>query len=35
MNEIRFHRGDAVSAVLMVIFLAVIIGSRFITIPLF
>ena len=34
MNEIRFHRGDAVSAVLMVIFLAVIIGSRFITIPL-
>jgi energy-coupling factor transport system permease protein len=35
MNEIKFHRGDAVSAVLMVIFLAVIIGSRFITIPLF
>ncbi len=35
MNEIRFHRGDAVSAVLMVLFLAVIIGSRFITAPLF
>ncbi len=30
MNEIKFHKGDAVSAVLMVIFLAVIIGSRFI-----
>jgi hypothetical protein len=30
MNEIKFHRGDAVSAVLMAVFLAVIIGSRFI-----
>ncbi len=30
MNEIRFHRGDAISAVLMVLFLAAIIGSRFI-----
>ncbi len=30
MNEIKFHKGDAVSAVLMVVFLAVIIGSRFI-----
>ena len=30
MNEIRFDRGDAVAAVLMVVFLAVIIGSRFI-----
>ena len=30
MNEIRFRRGDAVAAVLMVIFLAVIIASRFI-----
>jgi len=28
MNEIRFHRGDAVAAVLMVLFLAVIIASR-------
>lgn len=35
MNEIRFHRGDAVSAVLMVVFLAVIIASRFIMNPLF
>ena len=31
MNEIHFHRGDAIAAVLMVIYLAVIIGSRFIT----
>ena len=31
MNEIHFHRGDAVAAVLMVIYLAVIIASRFIT----
>ena len=30
MNEIRFERGDAVAAVLMVLFLAVIIASRFI-----
>ena len=30
MNEIRFRRGDAVAAVLMVLFLAVIIASRFI-----
>ena len=30
MNEIRFDRGDAVAAVLMVLFLAVIIASRFI-----
>ena len=30
MNEIRFDRGDAAAAVLMVIFLAMIIGSRFI-----
>lgn len=30
MNEIRFRRGDAVAAVLMLLFLAVIIGSRFI-----
>lgn len=28
MNEIHFHRGDAVAAVLMVLFLAVIIASR-------
>lgn len=32
MNEIRFDRGDAVAAVLMVLFLAVIIASRFISI---
>ena len=31
MNEIRFRRGDAVAAVLMVLFLAVIIASRYIT----
>ncbi|MBQ1328961.1 MAG: energy-coupling factor transporter transmembrane protein EcfT [Mogibacterium sp.] len=31
MNEIKFRRGDAVAAVLMVLFLAVIIASRFIT----
>lgn len=30
MNEIRFRRGDAVAGVLMVLFLAVIIASRFI-----
>ena len=30
MNEIRFDRGDAVAAILMVLFLAVIIASRFI-----
>ena len=30
MNEIKFRRGDAVAAVLMVLFLAVIIASRFI-----
>ena len=30
MNEIRFDRGDAVAAVLMVLFLAAIIASRFI-----
>ena len=30
MNEIRFDNGDAVAAVLIVLFLAVIIGSRFI-----
>lgn len=30
MNEIHFRRGDAVAAVLMVLFLAVIIASRFI-----
>ncbi len=30
MNEIRFDRGDAVAAVLMLLFLAVIIASRFI-----
>ena len=30
MNEIKFERGDAVAAVLMMLFLAVIIGSRFI-----
>lgn len=30
MNEIRFDRGDAAAAVLMVIFLGVIIGSRYI-----
>ncbi|MBQ3428857.1 MAG: energy-coupling factor transporter transmembrane protein EcfT [Mogibacterium sp.] len=30
MNEIKFRRGDAVAAVLMVVFLAVIIASRFI-----
>ena len=35
MNEIRFHRGDAVSAVLMVVFLGMIIGSRFISLPVF
>lgn len=29
MNEIKFARGDAVAAVLMALFLAVIIGSRF------
>ena len=31
MNEIRFARGDAVAAVLMLLFLAVIIASRFIS----
>ena len=31
MNEIKFRRGDAVAAVLMVLFLAVIIASRYIT----
>lgn len=31
MNEIKFRRGDAVAAVLMVLFFAVIIASRFIT----
>lgn len=31
MNEIKFRRGDAVAAVLMMLFLAVIIASRFIT----
>ncbi len=31
MNEIRFDRGDAVAAVLMLLFLAVIIASRFIS----
>ena len=30
MNEIRFERGDAIAAVLMLLFLAVIIASRFI-----
>jgi energy-coupling factor transport system permease protein len=30
MNEIKFHRGDAVAAVLMVLFLGVIIASRYI-----
>ena len=30
MNEIRFHRADAVAAVLMVLFLALIIASRYI-----
>ena len=35
MNEIRFDSGDAVAAVLLVLFLAVIIGSRFITLKLF
>jgi hypothetical protein len=30
MNEIRFESGDAVAAVLMVLFLGVIIASRFI-----
>ena len=30
MNEIKFRRGDAVAAILMVLFLAVIIASRFI-----
>ena len=30
MNEIRFDRGDAAAAVMMVLFLAAIIGSRFI-----
>ena len=29
MNEIRFHRGDAVAAVLMVLFFALIIASRY------
>ena len=32
MNEIRFDRGDAVAAVLIVLFLAVIIASRYISI---
>ncbi len=32
MNEIRFDRGDAIAAILMVMFLAVIIASRFIKI---
>ena len=32
MNEIRFERGDAVAAVLMVLFLGVIIASRYISI---
>ena len=31
MNEIKFRRGDAVAAILMVLFLAEIIASRFIT----
>ncbi len=31
MNEIKFRRGDAVAALLMALFLAVIIASRFIT----
>ena len=31
MNEIRFERGDAIAAVLMLLFLAVIIASRFIS----
>ena len=31
MNEIRFDRGDAIAAVLMLLFLAVIIASRFIS----
>ena len=31
MNEIKFRRGDAVAAVLMMLFLAVIIASRYIT----
>ena len=35
MNEIRFDRGDAAAAVLMVLFLAAIIGSRFIPLRLF
>ena len=35
MNEIKFHRGDAVSAVLMVLFLGMIIGSRFISLTVF
>lgn len=30
MNEIQFHRGDVVAAILLVIFFAVIIGSRYI-----
>ena len=34
MNEIRFDRWDGLAAVLMVVFLAAIIGSRFITLPL-
>ena len=33
MNEIRFRRGDAIAAVLMAVFLAVIIASRWIVIP--
>ena len=30
MNEIHFHKGDAAAAVLMVLFLGIIIASRFI-----
>ena len=33
MNEIRFRRGDAIAAVLMAVFLAVIIASRWIVVP--
>ena len=30
MNQIRFHRGDAIAALLVIAFLAAIIASRFI-----
>ena len=30
MNEIHFHRGDAIAAVVMVLFLAAVIASRYI-----